>query len=594
MPFSSADWLVDRKKVPPDWRKKLAAVQARLTTALQALPRDINPWFLSLSSESIGYLEAKRVRDVLAAARPQDRNIFGRYSGLTGKDVRKELQGLVRELPAIFRATLEELTGERVGQALEYYRAFVHYAHSPEGEAEPAQVLPTLTKLREEPPEVPSALPSPRGAGAGAGAGGTPVAPAASPPGAIDWGFEVTAEDQELREAVESEKANPNTNPKASPKKNPEENPNSSPSAGDPEGSRAEGDEPSPPSISWDIDVDVGAPAGGDSESANELQGGGGGAPVLAPAIDWGISAEDMSALAGAGAGSGGSPAPPQVDWGIDAGAPQQPSASSGEDADAHLAAPAGICWDIEIEEGGLGESDAAATQPAGINWDIDVGEGGTLEGAAGEGGNGGEEEGGGIDWGIGGSKEEGSGRRDGDGGASSAGGAKGTAKTAAELLGPLAQTGYRNQLLDDLYELHAFLRQRVAEMGGGGAGGAAHGADSLAALDGAVRAALGSLTARRTRDLLLILTSPRFVERLQLSLQQKAANEARLLAAARDLGGKRMELRNSVSATRPKQDAVMKRTREVKDVVEATLSAQYSGRPVNIIGEINNVLGAP
>ena len=52
-----------------------------------------------------------------------------------------------------------------------------------------------------------------------------------------------------------------------------------------------------------------------------------------------------------------------------------------------------------------------------------------------------------------------------------------------------------------------------------------------------------------------------------------------------------RVELRAQLADLRPKEEAVVSRTRAVKRAVEALLSTQYDGRPVNIIGEINNLL---
>ncbi len=44
--------------------------------------------------------------------------------------------------------------------------------------------------------------------------------------------------------------------------------------------------------------------------------------------------------------------------------------------------------------------------------------------------------------------------------------------------------------------------------------------------------------------------------------------------------------------ATAQQLAAVLKRTRAVKERVEHSLSAAFGGRDVNIIGEVNNVLG--
>ena len=45
------EWLVDRKRVPHDWRKRLAGIRARVAAAFAALPRDLHPSLLSLDPE---------------------------------------------------------------------------------------------------------------------------------------------------------------------------------------------------------------------------------------------------------------------------------------------------------------------------------------------------------------------------------------------------------------------------------------------------------------------------------------------------------------------------------------------------------------
>ncbi|MCO5574868.1 hypothetical protein L7F22_028661 [Adiantum nelumboides] len=80
----SADWLVDRKRIPADWRKRLLPIRATISAALRSLPKDLDSSFPSLAAEDIGYLEAKHVLDVLTAARPEARTLFGRLSGIAG------------------------------------------------------------------------------------------------------------------------------------------------------------------------------------------------------------------------------------------------------------------------------------------------------------------------------------------------------------------------------------------------------------------------------------------------------------------------------------------------------------------------------
>lgn len=49
------EWLVDRKRIPSDWRKRLAAVRAKVSAAFSSLPKDIDPYFQTLDPEGYFY-----------------------------------------------------------------------------------------------------------------------------------------------------------------------------------------------------------------------------------------------------------------------------------------------------------------------------------------------------------------------------------------------------------------------------------------------------------------------------------------------------------------------------------------------------------
>ena len=51
-----ADWLVDRKRIPYDWRKRLLAIRSKITTAFATLPKELNPWFTTLTIEGMMFL----------------------------------------------------------------------------------------------------------------------------------------------------------------------------------------------------------------------------------------------------------------------------------------------------------------------------------------------------------------------------------------------------------------------------------------------------------------------------------------------------------------------------------------------------------
>jgi hypothetical protein len=49
--FHLSEWLVDRKRVPADWRKRVAAIKARISNEFSSLPKDSDPLFQTLDPE---------------------------------------------------------------------------------------------------------------------------------------------------------------------------------------------------------------------------------------------------------------------------------------------------------------------------------------------------------------------------------------------------------------------------------------------------------------------------------------------------------------------------------------------------------------
>ena len=307
-------------------------------------------------------------------------------------------------------------------------------------------------------------------------------------------------------------------------------------------------------------------------KEAGEKGGGGGGGPV-GPDICWDLVDDGASA---GGEGAADSPIEPAgIDWDFDIAEAGAEGAADGVEGEA-AASVVEVDWDLGAEvEGGAG-GDA----PVAVEWDIEMEAG---EGAA----EGGELE---VEWDVGGGEADADGGGGGLAVVTEEGGEGGPARPGVQLNDP----DFRARLLDDLFELQAFLAQRVSEAAACGPGApaevAAETPESLGELQAWATGAIDALTCKRT-TLLLMLGRPRFMERTVRGLEHARSQEGKYGELLKELEGKRREAQASIVASAAKVEFLLRRLRALKADAERQISALYKGRPVNVLGKINTVL---
>ncbi|KAI4341259.1 hypothetical protein MLD38_026003 [Melastoma candidum] len=535
------EWLVDRKRIPADWRKRIASIRSSINKEFAKIPRDVDPFFHTLEPEGISYLEARQIYDILLRAAPESRNIFGRLSGAGAWET------IVRsfEKDHIFLGEAAQIIIQNVTYEVPYQKKQVQ------------KIQQQLVELERREADIK------RNAALSAAKYGEAC-------------HEMGLQGVNVRlELLETAKSLPNTfreildliNGKSV--------------------SKAleyylkfvrdvhsEKDRECKNVLSHVIDIRENPPtlsiyAASDLSEFAQVHDGldesmGGIVEATTESIDWEISVENpvidwdvgtMEEAEDNGNGLGPYEMVNASDVNGAAGHGEIPQSNATEDV---VQEPSEISWDVTVEtpqvdviDDGEGscvgrETLTSAMHPAMQTTDV---------------------------------KEERS---------------------------QLLETEYRNKILDDLYEIKAFLHQRLTELRDDETLSLQHqvqsvaplvlqqyGPDVIETMISDVSQTISLLTNRKTRDLIMILNSKRFLDRLVSSLEEKRHHKVKLKQALKDVAAKRMELQNSLSSWWPKQEAALHKTRELKKLCESTLSSMFNGRPVNIIGEINALLSA-
>ena len=169
-----------------------------------------------------------------------------------------------------------------------------------------------------------------------------------------------------------------------------------------------------------------------------------------------------------------------------------------------------------------------------------------------------------------------------------------------------LSDRDFRTRAVDDLLELSAFLTQRASDAGNPETNALmasapvalrkmASDVESLRRLSAACEAPVSALGEDSARRLLLVAGSPKFRRRLSTDLRAMAQQSEKLTRLAEECDARRAECQRWLKVIGLRLERDKKTLREVKAFVEGEVSKMYKGRTVRVVGEVHTILqGCP
>lgn len=184
------------------------------------------------------------------------------------------------------------------------------------------------------------------------------------------------------------------------------------------------------------------------------------------------------------------------------------------------------------------------------------------------------------------------------------AAGIDGGIATGNEALTILDNPSSRNEFIDQLLELEAFLKLRLYEYQGDSRNNLLSmsqmqqaspilqlaTADSTRSMLDHVQILLTEILDSRVQHLHNIKHSPRYVDLLAATLRQKLTVAEKMVALQKLVSQRRDEARNQASALLPTLKVIIQRTKELQAEIELDISKKYKNRIVHLTGGVNTL----